>query len=182
MNTLGNRRHSIIDGLEPDIIETVDEMIRAGFTYREIVDYIKDTGTEISIGSVHRYVKHFRESLERLRVSQENFRALMEEINRYPDIDMAEGILRIISSQVLDAVSQIPSEEIKSKDFDTLVKSAVSLTRAAAYKRNADLKSKELLENGADQFKTMIFDAMAVKRPELYRQVKEFLKEEEEKL
>ena len=178
MNTLGNRRHSIIDGLEPDIKETVDEMIRAGFTYREIVD----TGTEISIGSVHRYVKHFRESLERLRVSQENFRALMEEINRYPDIDMAEGILRIISSQVLDAVSQIPSEEIKSKDFDTLVKSAVSLTRAAAYKRNADLKSKELLENGADQFKTMIFDAMAVKRPELYRQVKEFLKEEEEKL
>lgn len=26
MNTLGNRRHSIIDGLEPDIKETVDEM------------------------------------------------------------------------------------------------------------------------------------------------------------
>lgn len=68
MNTLGNRRHSIIDGLEPDIKETVDEMIRAGFTYREIVDYIKDTGTEISIGSVHRYVKHFRESLERLYI------------------------------------------------------------------------------------------------------------------
>lgn len=116
----------------PDIKETVDEMIRAGFTYREIVDYIKNTGTEISIGSVHRYVKHFRESLERLRVSQENFRALMEEINRYPDIDMAEGILRIISSQVLDAVSQIPSEEIKSKDFDTLVKSAVSLIQSGS--------------------------------------------------
>ena len=44
----------------------------------------------------------------------------MEEINRYPDIDMAEGILRIISSQVLDAVGQIPSEEIKSKRFLTL--------------------------------------------------------------
>lgn len=182
MSTLGNRRHSIIDSLEPDIKETVDEMIRSGFTYREIVEYIRDTGTEISIGSVHRYVKHFRESLERLRVSQENFRALMDEINRYPDIDMAEGILRITSAQVLEAVSQIPSEEIKSKNFDTLIKSAVALTRAAAYKRSADIKSKELLENGADQFKTMIFDAMAAERPELYRQVKEFLKEKEDKL
>ena len=178
MSTLGNRRHSIIDGLEPDIKETVDEMIRAGFTYKEIVSYIKDTGTEISIGSVHRYVKHFRESLERLRGAQENFRALNEEINRYPDIDMAEGILRVISAQVLDAVSQMPGEEIKSKDFDTLVKSAVALTRAAAYKRTADIKSKELLETGADQFKVMIFEAMSVKRPELYKQVKAFLEEE----
>ncbi len=144
MSALGNRRHSIIDGLEPEIKDTVDEMIRAGFVYKDIVSYIKDTGTEISIGSVHRYVKHFRESLERIRVSQENFRALNEEINRYPDIDMAEGILRIISAQVLDAVSQMPDDEIKSKNFDTLVKSAVSLTRAAAYKRNADIKTKGL--------------------------------------
>ena len=182
MSTLGNRRHSIIDGLEPDIKDTVDEMIRAGFTYREIVDYIRETGTEISIGSVHRYVKHFRESLERLRISQENFRALNEEISRYPDIDMAEGILRVISSQLLDAVSQMPEEKIKSKDFDTLVKSAVSLTKAAAYKRNADIKSKGLLENGAEQFRTMLFDAMAAERPELYTQVREFLKEKEGKL
>lgn len=28
MSALGNRRHSIIDGLEPDIKDTVDEMIR----------------------------------------------------------------------------------------------------------------------------------------------------------
>lgn len=182
MSTLGNRRHSKIDALEPEIKDTVDEMIRAGFTYREIVDYIKDTGTDISIGSVHRYARHFRESLERLRASQENFRALMEEINRYPDVDMAEGILRIISAQVLDAVSQMPDDEIKSKNFDTLVKSAVSLTRAAAYKRNADIKSKGILENGADQFRTMIFDAMAAERPELYKQIMDFLKEKEEKL
>ncbi len=179
MSTLGNRKHSIIDGLEPSVKDAVDEMIRAGFVYREIVDYIRTTGTEISIGSVHRYVKRFRESLERIRLSQENFRALTEEIDRYPDIDMAEGILRILSSQVLDAVSRMPDEEIKSKNFDTLVKSAVSLARAAAYKRNADLKSKDIIESGADQFRTLIFDAMASERPELYKQVKEFLKEKE---
>ena len=179
MAKLKNRKHSIIDSLEPDIKETVDEMIRANFTYREIVSYIKDTGTDISIGSVHRYVKHFRESLERLRVSQENFRALSEEIARYPDMDMAEGMLRILSAQVLDAVSQMPEENIKYKDFDSLVKSAVSLAKAVAYKKNIDIKSKDILSNGADVFRTMIFDAMAEENPTLYNQVCEFLKAKE---
>ncbi len=180
MSKLGNRRHSIIDGLEPDIKDSVDEMIRAGFTYKEIVAFIKDTGTEISIGSVHRYVKHFRESLERLRVSQENFRALNEEISRYPDMDMAEGLLRIISAQLLDAVSRISEDELNTKDFASLVNSVVALTRAVAYKRNIDIKSKDILENGSDQFKVMIFEAMASERPELYNQVRGFLKEKEE--
>lgn len=97
-------------------------------------------------------------------------------------MDMAEGMLRIISAQVLDAVSQLPEEEAKSKNFDTLIKSAVSLAKAIAYKRKIDIESKDILENGADQFKTMIFDAMAAERPELYDQVREFVKEKEGKL
>ena len=83
---------------------------------------------------------------------------------------------------MLDAVSQMPDEEIKSKDFDTLIKSAASLAKAIAYKRKLDIESKDILENGADQFKTLIFDAMAAERPELYEQVRKFVKEKENKL
>ena len=45
------RRHSIIDKLPAEIKETVDEMVRANFTYRDIVDYIKSTGNDISLAS-----------------------------------------------------------------------------------------------------------------------------------
>ena len=60
--------------------------------------------------------------------------------------------------------------------FETLSKNAIALTRAAAYKKNVDIKNKDLLENGADQFQSFIFEAMAAEEPELYKRVKKFVK------
>ena len=56
-----NRKHSIIDGLPADLKEAVEEMIKADFTYREIVDYIKKHGFEISQSSVQRYASGLNE-------------------------------------------------------------------------------------------------------------------------
>ena len=50
-----NRKHSIIDGLPTDLKEAVEEMIKDNFTYREIVEYIRKQGFEISQSSVQRY-------------------------------------------------------------------------------------------------------------------------------
>ena len=178
---MGNRKHSKIDKLDPAVKETVDEMIKSGFRYCDIVDYIKDNGMSISLSAVGKYAKNLMTTLDALRISQENFRAIMEEIERYPDLDMTEGILRIMSSQMLTAVNQIPEEQLQNLDFDTLMKNAVSLTRAAAYKKQIDMKSKDILELGADQFRSMIFDAMATEDPELYKKVRKFIKSKQEK-
>ena len=45
---MGNRKHSKIDQLDPAVKETVDEMIKTGALYREIVDYIKQNGMSVS--------------------------------------------------------------------------------------------------------------------------------------
>ncbi len=178
---MGNRKHSKIDKLDPEIRETVDEMIKSGMCYHEIADYIKDSGMSVSLASVGRYAKNLMTTLDALRISQENFRAIMEETERYPNLDTTEGILRIVSSQMLTAVNQMPEEQLQNLDFDTLTKNAVALTRAAAYKKQVDTKNKEILEVGADQFRTMIFDAMAAEEPELYRKVRKFIKKKQEK-
>ena len=57
------------------------------------------------------------------------------------------------------------------------MKNAVALTRAIAYKKKIDIDSKDVLENGAEQFQAMLYDAMADERPELYREIKKYLKE-----
>ena len=177
---MGNRKHSKIDQLDPTVKETVDEMIKTGAYYREVADYIKSNGMSVSIAAVGRYAKNLMSTLDALRMSQENFRAIMEETEKYPNLDVTEGIIRLLSSQILDAVSRMDEEHLKELDFETLSKNAVALTRAAAYKRQIDIKNKEILENGAEQFQSLIFEAMAKERPDLYKEVKKFLKSKKE--
>ncbi|WP_277295262.1 phage protein Gp27 family protein [Ruminococcus callidus] len=173
---MGRRKHSKIDNLEPAVKETVDEMIKTGAYYREIVDYIQSHGVSISLAAVGKYAKNLMSTLDALRLSQENFRAIMEETDRYPDLDMTDGILRLLCNQMLDAINKLPEERLSEIDFDTLSNNAVALTRAVAYKKNVDTKTRDLLENGAEQFKDLIYEAMAAERPDLYKEVKKFIK------
>ena len=174
-----NRKHSIIDGLPSDLREAVDEMIKADFTYHEIVEYIRRNGVQISVSSVQRYASNLNETLQSLRLAQENFRAVMEETEKYKNLDVTDGILRLLSNQVFQAINNLSEEQAQEIDFETLMKNAVALTRAVAYKKKIDIGSQSVLENGADQFQSLIFEAMAYEEPELYRRVKKFIKEKQ---
>lgn len=176
-----NRKHSIIDRLPADLREAVDEMIKADFTYHEIVEYIRRNGVQISVSSVQRYAANLNETLQSLRLAQENFRAVMEETEKYKNLDVTDGILRLLSNQVFQAINNLSEEQAQEIDFETLMKNAVALTRAVAYKKKIDIGSQSVLENGADQFQSLIFEAMADEDPELYKKVKKFVKSKQEK-
>jgi len=173
-----NRKHSIIDGLPCELKEAVDEMIKSNFTYHEIVDYIKSNGVSISISSVQRYASKLEVTLQSLRLAQENFRAIIEETEKYPNLDITDCIFRLLSSRILDAVNKMPEEILSETDFETLSKNAIALTKAVAYKKNIDIKNKSVLDNGADQFMSYIYETMSVKDPELFKKVKKFIKSE----
>ena len=174
-----NRKHSIIDGLPTDLREAVDEMIKTDFTYHEIVEYIRKNGVEISMSSVQRYASGLNTTLESLRLAQENFRAVMEETEKYKNLDVTDGILRLLSNQIFQAINNLQSEQSQEVDFETLMKNAVALTRAVAYKKKIDIDSQSVLENGADKFQSLIFEAMEEEDPDLYKRVKKFVKEKQ---
>lgn len=51
---VGNRKHSKIDSLPPEMKATVEEMILDGSaTYSEIVDYLQEHGYSLSVSSVY---------------------------------------------------------------------------------------------------------------------------------
>lgn len=179
---MGNRKHSKIDQFEPELKETVDEMIKTGTPYREILEYIRSHGISISLSAVGNYAKNLITTVNELRMSQENFRAIMEETERYPNLDTTEGILRIAGSRLLTAVNQMPESGISSKDMEMLIRHTSALTRAVAAKKRADVQNKETIELGKEQFQTALFDLMAEKRPELYKEFRKFIKENQEKL
>lgn len=62
-------------------------------------------------------------------------------------------------------------EQLKSTNIETLVKNTV------AYKKNIDIKNNSILENGAEQFQSMLYGVMADERLELYKEIKKYLKE-----
>ena len=170
------RKHSIIDKLPTELKATVEEMMKSDFTYQDIADYIKaQTDKDISITSIWRYASNLNESVETLRMAQENFRVIMEEINKYPALDTSEGIIRLLSHNVLESIQNTPEERWQQLDPEALIKQATALVKAASYKKNLDIKNEDILSAGFEQVKTMVFEAMANERPDLYKEVAGFL-------
>ncbi len=111
-NTIGKhiRKHYAIDKLPPEIKETVDEMIKADFTYREIVEYIMTLGNVISISAVQRYATNFMQTLQSIRITQANFRAIMDETEHYNNVDFTEPLTRLLCGQLLEQLSTLSNE------------------------------------------------------------------------
>lgn len=99
-----------IDKLPSDLKDTVDQMLVSGQTYREIVSYLADNGEQLSQAAVSRYASRFLANAQQLRIAQENFRMILTETERYPEIDPAEAILRMASQKVFDAISNLTKD------------------------------------------------------------------------
>lgn len=170
-----NRKHSIIDGLEPGLKEAVEQMILTGSTYAEIVEYLKENGIGISVASVCRYAQAFNANIQTLSIAQENFRRMMDELDKYPNLDTTEAIIRITSQNLLNALASTEEEDWKSISPDKMLKEATGLIRAAAYKKRIETQNQDVTDAGLDAVKGLVFEAMAKERPDLYQQVSAFL-------
>lgn len=176
---MGRRTRSKIDALPPELKDTVEQMILnpVQFTYLDISEFLEEQGYSISYVAVYRYARRMNANIQMVAAAQENFRRLVDEIEKYPDLDFTEALHRILAQKLLDRISSAPDEEWASIDMDKAVKDAVSLGRAAAYKKRTDVQVRDKQEAGLEEFKALIFDAMAKEQPELYHQVSQFLNE-----
>ena len=172
----GNRKHSKIDSLPPEMKATVEEMILDGSaTYSEIVGYLQEHGYSLSVSSVCRYAQGFVENMQTLQIAQQNFRNMLDELDRYPDLDTTEALVRIASQNLMTALTAKKDEDWSNVSVDKLMNQISGLTRAVAYKRRVELQNKSDLEAGADDVKAMLWSAMAKERPDLYKQVSAYL-------
>ncbi len=174
---MARRKHSKIDALPQPIKDTVERMMQTDCTYGEIADYIKQQGYEISVTSVWRHASTLNATVQSLRMAQENFRVIMDEVGKYPQLDASEAIIRLLSHQVLEAIQQKQPDELAKMDPEKLLRESSALIRAAAYKSRIDIQNKDALEAGFEQIKAQFFEAMSKERPDLYTEVSKFLAE-----
>ena len=167
-----------VDRLPPELKDTVEQMLLTGCTYKEIVAFLKANGEEMSQMAICTYARKYLATVEMINVAQSNFSMLMDEMNRYPDLDTSEALIRLASHHVLYV--EYPSakgfkEQMKEVPIEKLIKETNGLIRAAAYKKRIEVQNKENYEAGLEAVQSMVFETMAKDNPELYRQVSAYL-------
>lgn len=170
-----NRKHSIIDGLPEELKAATEQMLLSGATYAEVVDYLAENGVSLSVSAVCRYAQNYQASVETLQIAQENFRAMLAEAERYPELDTTEILTRIASQRMLNALVNKPDEEWDSVRVDKLLSEVSGLTRAVAYKERLAVQNKDDVTAALDEIKATVYAAMASERPDLYKQVAAYL-------
>lgn len=163
-----------VEKLPPVIKEHVDEMIKSNATYGEIAEYIKSSGNGVSVSAIQRYAANLMQTLQAIRMAQETIAAINEEIEPYKNIDATDAILTLLLNKLLERINNASDEQLQELDTNELIKATTALTKAITYKKQVDIKSKSLLENGAELFQSNIYQAMADENPALYKEVKKF--------
>lgn len=172
---MSRRRIGKVDKLHPELKGAVEQMLMTGATYKEIVGFLKENGEEMSQMAICTYAKRYLATVEMLNVAQTNFNNLMDEMNKYPDLDAAEALIRLSSHHVLNALSSLSDEDLKDVPVDKLIRESNALVRAASYKKRVQLQNQEDYDKALDAVKATVFELMKKERPELYKQVNEFL-------
>jgi hypothetical protein len=146
-------------------------MLLSGQTYREIVSYLSENGEELSQAAVSRYAQRFLANAQELRIAQENFRMILTETERYPDLDPAEAILRMASQKVFDAISKLDETQLDEVSAEKLLRQATALSRAIAYKKKTDTAIKSDERIALDKNQTLFFDTIKKSNPRLYNEL-----------
>ena len=164
------RRNGIIDRLDDKRRAKVDEMICNGATYRKIVEYLKGEGIQLSKMAICTYAKRYLESAQMLRIAQDNFKMMMDEIDRHPDLDTTEGIVRVMSNSIFNALTQVSPEDWQKVEPDKLIREANALVRVASQKKRAEMQNKTKENAAIDAIQGEFKRFLEKDYPDLYRQ------------
>lgn len=170
------RANGTIDKLKPALKDTVDQMLLSGQSYREICQYLAENDVQLTQASVSRYARRFLASANELRIAQENFRMILAETERYPDLDPAEAILRLASQKAFDALSLISEESWSDTDPEKIIANATALARAVAYKKKSDMSVKSDEEIALESNQSLLYENLKRDNPKLYGELYEYIK------
>jgi hypothetical protein len=95
----------------------------------------------------------------------------MDDIDRHPELDTTEGIIRIMSNSMLQTLASTKQEDWKGMDMDKLLKEANALTRVTAQKRRVDMQNRSTLESAVEGNKQQFYDMLSTRSPGLYQQL-----------
>ena len=166
------RRNGKIARLPVALRDSVDKMLLAGATYREIVQFLRENDVELSRQAVCNYARQFLCTTQQLRMAQENYKLLLDEMRR-----TSEAIIRVVSNAILNTLASASPEEWKDIKMGTLLREANSLIKVTAHKQRADMLNRTAEERALEGVRAELFSALRNKDPELFARLSNTLDE-----
>lgn len=168
---MARRTAGKIDKLPPELKEAVEQMLLVTAPYLDIVEYLANNEVQLSAMTVCRYARRYLGAVEQLKFAQENMQMLLAEMEKHPNLDSSEAILRMASQNVFNAILAVPKEKWEGMEPEKLLNQATGLIRATSTKRKTDAQLKTDKEAALEENQALLFDILAKKHPALYEQV-----------
>lgn len=169
MSKKDRRKHYKVQDFPPQIIEEVNKLLATpGVTYESIVGWLRDKGHEIGKSSLQRYGSDFLSRMERLKVVQDQARAIMAESNGQPVTEMAEAANQLAMQLVMEHLMEVDS--LEGEKITEILKALARLEQSGV--RREELKLR--FTKGVDEATTKIKDALRKEleaNPELLNQM-----------
>lgn len=172
---MNQRKPTPFDLLEPDVLDTVKQMLLTGAAYRDVQDFLAKQKISIEINDIDAFSASLNADVAALRSAQDTLQSMLLEVDRQPDLDASDALLRLASQHLLRILSHTDEKKWSEMEIDKLLSATVGLVNAAVYKKRADYTIQKTSKTGIDAIKKTVFRALAKECPELYKELSAFL-------
>lgn len=172
----GRRRHPKVEDFPPEIVSEINDTIvnkRPGRkTYKEMEDWLKADGYDISDSSLQRYGKNFLAKLERIKTACEQAKTILETSSGLKT-DMAEATSTVAFQLLMEVLINTDAEKVDNTTLNA-IKALAMLERSTVSREKLKLEYDKGVNAAVEQFDDRFSKGMS-NHPEFLIQMKEIL-------
>ncbi|WP_104372431.1 phage protein Gp27 family protein [Desulfocucumis palustris] len=174
---MSRRKHHKVATLPPEIVEAVNDMLVKGHTYQQIVNYLGQMGTPVSIASVGRYSKDFLTKFERLRQIRDQAKAIVDSNEDTPGTQLAEATSELALSMIMETLTSL--DNLQGEKVTELLKVLPKLADASTKREALKLQFNKGVEAASVRIKEALRKELEAD-PELMQRVIELVEQSKE--
>ncbi|MCD9025762.1 phage protein Gp27 family protein [Cohnella silvisoli] len=144
------RKHSKVLQLPEEIVSAVNKQLTSGVPYREIAECINQlkpqTGVEVSHMAVQRYGKDFLTKMERLKIVNEQAKAILDTHGEGPDTALSEAANKMALSLIMETLLSAENA-LEGESMTAIMRALAQLQRSSI----ASEKLKFTFDKGVSQ-------------------------------
>ena len=166
---MSRRKHSKIDQLPQEIVTAVnDAIVNKRKTYKEIEQWLKADGYQVSESSVQRYGQNFLAKLERISVAREQAKSIIETSGNLKT-EMGEATSTVAFQLLMDMLINTEADKVDKNTLNA-IKTLATLERSSVSREKLKLSYDKGVTAAAERIKEQLKIELEG-HPELIRQM-----------